>query len=75
VSRLVASGVPGLECVKVGGIEVWWRMEPAAAVRRLASGWSAAVARRTVTEPSWRGVDRQDQLERFSGKREHNQHI
>jgi hypothetical protein len=52
VSRLVASGVPGLECVKVGGIEVWWRMEPAAAVRWLASGWSAAVARRTVTEPS-----------------------
>jgi hypothetical protein len=28
----------------------------------------------TVTEPPWGGVHRQDQLERFSVKREHNQH-
>jgi hypothetical protein len=28
----------------------------------------------TVTEPPQGGVRRQDQLERFSAKREHNQH-
>jgi hypothetical protein len=28
----------------------------------------------TVTEPPRKGVRRQDQLERFSAKREHNQH-
>jgi hypothetical protein len=32
------------------------------------------LVRRSVTEPPQEGVRRQDQLERFSAKREHNQH-